>query len=268
MTRCSSVSASPTRSTCTRPRASRPTAPLPSCRTRRVTSPTSGLFNVTVTRVRDDIRLFTDDRDKLTAAIERNEGNKTSALETVGELSIDPGKHGNVGDRPRQGQRRRWPSTRLRPQTSTADRRSWVVPVRLAISRRASLICVTTPRSISPAVACRTVEPKDAGTSLTRKRTSDWSYDHPRKADLGAGPRRQALAPMRPRTHTIAQCSADARQQHAVAWGADVLSFCAVFAVLIAVVRPIARMKMGHASAVPAIGVFRDSRRLPQPSAA
>ena len=51
------------------------------------------LFNVTVTRVRDDIRLFTDDREKLTSAIERNEGNKTSALETVGELSVDPGRH-------------------------------------------------------------------------------------------------------------------------------------------------------------------------------
>ncbi|MCE3520074.1 AAA family ATPase, partial [Escherichia coli] len=48
------------------------------------------LFNVTVTRVRDDIQLFTDDREKLTAAIERNEGNKTSALETTGALSIDP----------------------------------------------------------------------------------------------------------------------------------------------------------------------------------
>ena len=69
-------------------------------------------------------------------------------------------------------------------------------------------------------------------------------------------------------THTIAQCSADARQQHAVAWGADVLSFGAVFAVLIAVVRPIARMKIGHASALPAIGVFRNTRKLPQASAA
>ena len=59
------------------------------------------LFNVTVTRVRDDIRLFTDDRDKLTSAIERNEGNKTSALETVGELSVDPGKHGNNSEPPK-----------------------------------------------------------------------------------------------------------------------------------------------------------------------
>ena len=50
------------------------------------------LFNVTVTRVRDDIRLFTDDREKLTAAILRNEGGKTSALETTGALPIDPGR--------------------------------------------------------------------------------------------------------------------------------------------------------------------------------
>jgi conjugative relaxase-like TrwC/TraI family protein len=61
------------------------------------------LFNVTVTRVRDDIRLFTDDREKLTAAIERNEGNKTSALETVGQLSVDPGRHGPDGGAARPG---------------------------------------------------------------------------------------------------------------------------------------------------------------------
>ena len=57
------------------------------------------LFNVTVTRVRDDIQLFTDDREKLTQAIERNEGNKTSALETVGELSVDPAR-GVAGAQP------------------------------------------------------------------------------------------------------------------------------------------------------------------------
>lgn len=38
-----------------------------------------------------------------------------------------------------------------------------------------------------------------------------------------------------------AQCSADARHQHAIGWGADVLSFCAVYAVLFSVVRPIER---------------------------
>lgn len=50
------------------------------------------LFNVLVTRARDDMVLITDNREKLTAAIERNDGNKTAALETIGELSIDPGK--------------------------------------------------------------------------------------------------------------------------------------------------------------------------------
>lgn len=55
------------------------------------------LFNVLVTRARDDLILFTDNRDKLTQAIERNEGNKTSALETTGELSIDPGR-GSISD--------------------------------------------------------------------------------------------------------------------------------------------------------------------------
>ena len=48
------------------------------------------LFNVTVTRVRDDLTLYTDNKDRLTAAIERNEGNKTSALETIGKLEVDP----------------------------------------------------------------------------------------------------------------------------------------------------------------------------------
>lgn len=47
------------------------------------------LFNVTVTRVRDDLTLYTDNKDRLTSAIERNEGNKTSALETVGQLEVD-----------------------------------------------------------------------------------------------------------------------------------------------------------------------------------
>lgn len=47
------------------------------------------LFNVTVTRVRDDLTLHTDNKDRLISAIERNEGNKTSALETVGRLEID-----------------------------------------------------------------------------------------------------------------------------------------------------------------------------------
>lgn len=57
-------------------------------------------------------------------------------------------------------------------------------------------------------------------------------------------------------THTIAQCRADMRHQHAMAWGADVLSFCAVYAVLFSVVRPIeralARKQAAPARAIPA----------------
>ena len=50
-------------------------------------------------------------------------------------------------------------------------------------------------------------------------------------------------------THTIAQCQTDMRHQHAIAWGADVLSFCAVYAVLISVVRPIERALARKAAA-------------------
>ena len=42
-------------------------------------------------------------------------------------------------------------------------------------------------------------------------------------------------------THTIAQCQTDMRHQHAITWGADVLSFFAVYAVLFSVVRPMER---------------------------
>lgn len=55
------------------------------------------LFNVTVTRVRDDLTLHTDNKDRLISAIERNEGNKTSALETVGRLEIDASKDSGAG---------------------------------------------------------------------------------------------------------------------------------------------------------------------------
>lgn len=47
------------------------------------------LFNVTVTRVRDALELYTDDRSKLAAGLTRNSGDKTSALETIGEMTID-----------------------------------------------------------------------------------------------------------------------------------------------------------------------------------
>lgn len=47
------------------------------------------LFNVTVSRVRDNMTLFTDDKEKLARQIERTSGNKTSSLETTGKLNID-----------------------------------------------------------------------------------------------------------------------------------------------------------------------------------
>ncbi|MPS71372.1 MAG: conjugative relaxase [Novosphingobium sp.] len=47
------------------------------------------LFNVGVTRVRDDITIVVDDRQKLERQLDRNAGDKTSALETTGQIDID-----------------------------------------------------------------------------------------------------------------------------------------------------------------------------------
>ncbi len=49
------------------------------------------LAHVGLTRVRDELRLFTDDKDKLIRQIERTSGDKTSALEVTGRLKIDGG---------------------------------------------------------------------------------------------------------------------------------------------------------------------------------
>lgn len=46
-------------------------------------------FLVNLTRQRSDVRLFTDDRDKLARQLESNRGNKASALEVVGELRVE-----------------------------------------------------------------------------------------------------------------------------------------------------------------------------------
>ena len=51
------------------------------------------LFNVGVTRVRDELTMVVDSREKLERQLDLNPGNKTSALETVGRLDID-GKKG------------------------------------------------------------------------------------------------------------------------------------------------------------------------------
>jgi len=47
------------------------------------------LLNVMVTRTRDGLELYTDDKDKLARSLESNAGNKTSALETVGKIEVD-----------------------------------------------------------------------------------------------------------------------------------------------------------------------------------
>ncbi|MFD1103573.1 MULTISPECIES: MobF family relaxase [Sphingobium] len=55
------------------------------------------LFNVGVTRVRDQLTMVVDDRDKLSRQLDLNPGDKTSALETLGRLDID----GRKGPGPR-----------------------------------------------------------------------------------------------------------------------------------------------------------------------
>ena len=47
------------------------------------------LTHVMATRVRDDIEIVTNDKDQLLRSIERNPGDKSSALETIGEKSVD-----------------------------------------------------------------------------------------------------------------------------------------------------------------------------------
>lgn len=47
------------------------------------------LFNVGVTRVRDELTMVVDDKEKLERQLDNNPGNKTSALETVGRLDVD-----------------------------------------------------------------------------------------------------------------------------------------------------------------------------------
>ena len=46
-------------------------------------------FLVNHTRQQSDVRLFTDDKDKLITQLEQNRGDKSSALETIGELAVE-----------------------------------------------------------------------------------------------------------------------------------------------------------------------------------
>ena len=47
------------------------------------------LFNVGVTRVRNELTMAVDDKEKLERQLDNNAGIKTSALETVGRLDVD-----------------------------------------------------------------------------------------------------------------------------------------------------------------------------------
>lgn len=58
------------------------------------------LFNVGVTRVRDELTMVVDDKEKLARQLDMNPGNKTSSLETLGRLDID-GRKG-PGAQPRE----------------------------------------------------------------------------------------------------------------------------------------------------------------------
>ncbi|OYW83374.1 MAG: AAA family ATPase, partial [Sphingobium sp. 32-64-5] len=58
------------------------------------------LFNVGVTRVRDELTMVIDDREKIERQLDLNPGNKTSSLETLGRLDID-GRKG-PGAQPRE----------------------------------------------------------------------------------------------------------------------------------------------------------------------
>ncbi|MBL0001364.1 MAG: hypothetical protein IPO97_10520 [Sphingomonadales bacterium] len=49
---------------------------------------------VMMTRVRDDITIVTNDRERLLAQIDRNPGDKTSALETLGEKQVEAKRSG------------------------------------------------------------------------------------------------------------------------------------------------------------------------------
>jgi conjugative relaxase-like TrwC/TraI family protein len=57
------------------------------------------LFNVGVTRVRDELTMVVDDKQRLERQLDSNAGNKTSALETVGRLDIDRDRRSTSGPR-------------------------------------------------------------------------------------------------------------------------------------------------------------------------
>lgn len=60
------------------------------------------LFNVGVTRVRDELTMVVDDKEKLARQLDNSPGNKTSALETVGRLDIDQERTRGKSGSPRE----------------------------------------------------------------------------------------------------------------------------------------------------------------------
>ena len=60
------------------------------------------LFNVGVTRVRDELTMVVDDKEKLERQLDNNAGNKTSALETIGRLDVDRERTQAPGSGPRE----------------------------------------------------------------------------------------------------------------------------------------------------------------------
>jgi hypothetical protein len=65
------------------------------------------LFLVNITRVRDSLELIVDNGQRIERGITRNAGEKTSALETTGEVTIDrqarpPGRQGPIAPQPGQ----------------------------------------------------------------------------------------------------------------------------------------------------------------------
>jgi conjugative relaxase-like TrwC/TraI family protein len=66
------------------------------------------LFLVNITRVRDSLELIVDNGERVERGVMRNAGEKTSALETTGEVTIDrgarpPGRQGPINPTPSQG---------------------------------------------------------------------------------------------------------------------------------------------------------------------
>jgi conjugative relaxase-like TrwC/TraI family protein len=79
------------------------------------------LFLVNITRVRDSLELIVDNGERVERGVMRNAGEKTSALETTGEVTIDrnsrpPGRQGPTNPAPGQG-----PSTSPPPQSAAIE---------------------------------------------------------------------------------------------------------------------------------------------------